>query len=78
MFAVNKVVRNSVSKRCVSTTVTQTHEETSAQTRELAYEQAREFKEIPRVKTLKALYQLSFTDRKNKLNEVRLTLIDFS
>ena len=77
MFAVNKVVRNSVSKRCVST-VTQTSEETSAQTRELAYEQAREFKEIPRVKTLKALYQLSFTERKNKLNEVRLTLIDFS
>ena len=69
MFALNRVVRNSVSKRCV-TTVTQSSEETSAQTRELAYEQAREFKEIPRVKTLKALYQLSFAERKNKLNEV--------
>ena len=67
MFPLNRLVRNVVSRRCVATV-------TPVQPTDTAYEQARAFKEIPRVNTLKALYQFTFTERKSKINEVSLHL----
>ena len=58
-----------VSRRCVAT-VTQPPVQAPVQPTDMAYEQARAFKEIPRVNTLKALYQFTFTERKSKINEV--------
>ena len=70
MFPLNRLlVRNAVSRRCVAT-VTQS----PVQPTDTACEQARAFKEIPRVNTLKALYQFTFTERKSKINEVSLHL----
>ena len=65
MFPLNRLVRNVVWRRCVAT-VTQA----PVQPTDMAYEQARAFKEIHRVNTLKALYQFTFTERKSKINEV--------
>ena len=69
MFPLNRVVRNVASRRCI-TTVTQAEKEAPAQHSDMAYEQARSFKEIPKVNTLKGLYQLTLTERKSKINEV--------
>ena len=70
MFPLNRVVRNVVSRRSVST-VSQAREEAPVQQPgDTAYEQARAFREIPKVNTLKALYEFSFTERKSKINEV--------
>ena len=70
MFPLSRVVRNVVSRRCIAT-VTQAEREAAVEPiTDTAYEQARAFKEIPKVNTLKALYQLTFTERKSKINEV--------
>ena len=69
MFPISRVVRNVVSRRCIAT-VTQAEREASVEPTDTAYEQARAFKQIPKVNTLKALYQLTFTERKSKINEV--------
>ena len=72
MFPLNRVVRNVVSRRSVST-VSQAREEAPVQQPgDTAYEQARAFREIPKVNTLKALYEFSFTERKSKINEVSI------
>merc|ERR1719468_1390548 len=67
MFPLNRVVRNVVSRRCI-TTVRQAEKE--AQHTDMAYEQAKSFKEIPRVNTLKVLYEFTLTERKSKINEI--------
>ena len=69
MFPLNRVVRNVVSRRCIAT-VTQAEIEASVEPIDTAYEQAKAFKQIPKVNTLKALYQFTFTERKSKINEV--------
>ena len=69
MFPISRIVRNVVSRRCIAT-VTQAEREASVEPTDTAYEQARAFKQIPKVNTLKALYQLTFTERKSKINEV--------
>merc|ERR1712110_914656 len=71
MFPLNRLVRNFVSRRCVATaTVTQPPVQAPVQPTDMAYEQARAFKEMPKVNTLKALYQFTFTERKSKINEI--------
>ena len=69
MFPLNRVAINIASRRCI-TTVTHAEKEAPAQHSDMAYEQARSFKEIPKVNTLKGLYQLTLTERKSKINEV--------
>ena len=79
MFPLSRVIaRQDVSKRCIAK-VTHAEREASlpSSVSDVAYEQARPFKEIPKVSTIKTLYQLSLTEKKTKINEVSFEKGDF-